>query len=518
MTNVVDEYPEYTLRDLERINYKQNLMNKMSMKKMAKQLFVAAVALTAFTACSDNAIAELDSVNIEPATSGLKVNSAVLTNANGQQISSVSADMGTYYLDIKTDDVWYIETPNNMEFTPTRMYGKGSARVPVFIGNNWAEARQLSYKVNFLDEKGQVRRAGEGGQAVAQSSNTNLEGFKTIINSNTFVGYGYYPAKHMRPELCTGVQIFKMDAEKTYVVNSLAPDADELYFYAHSEDVLDKVIAVNGHPGGNFGAVKVSLDLDNVNVTRKDAFEVTIMQKSLTRSVYSREIHNWIEVKNNDNNFTDGFKECKQRFINQLKAAGTDEAKQAAADLLFNDVGTHFIIKAMLGSELDYRMAVAKAKAEKSTDVKAALDFKWTQQVKDTAKVDSSAVDSLKKLIPDSLRKNFVFHGGVMVKDSAFNAAAATSAQVKARGGDVEKVNILATGGTLNCADLAQWLLSSEPEKATMTQMLVEPIYRLFKETGGVDGESDAYTYLKKLIDKEYNLKPSLDGFGVLKE
>lgn len=494
----------------------------MIIKKMAKQLFVVAVALTAFTACSENAIAELDptpEVTQDPTST---MRSAVLTDANGQQITNVSADMGTYYLDIKTDGVWYIETPNNMEFTPTRMYGMGSARVPVLIGNNWAEARKLSYKVNFVGQNGSSRRAGEGdnNQTVTQQSNTNLDKFKEIINSNTFVGYGYYPAKHERPELCTGVKIFKMDG--AYVVNSLSPASKEEYFYAHSDSVLDKVIAVNGHPGGNFGPVKMNLDLDNVNVTRRNSFEVTIMQKALTRTVYSRRIENW-ETYATDANFTEGFIKSKTRFITQLKAAGTDEAKKlAAAELLFHDVGTHFVTQALLGSELDYRMAVAKTKAEKSTDVKAALNFKWQQQVKDTAKVDSSAVDSLKKLIPDSLRKNFVFHGGVLVKDSTFSAASATSAQVKARGGDVERVSILATGGSLNCADLAIWLLSTEPEKATMTHLSVEPIYRLFSDSSDTSNadEKAAYDYLVKLMDtdKKYSLKVATDGFGTLGE
>lgn len=488
------------------------------MKKLTKQLFAAAVALAAFTACSDSNFTEVEQGITAPG-SGQFANSAVLTDANGQQISSVSSQFGTYYLDIKTDGVWYIETPKNMEFTPTRTFGKGSARIPVMIGNNWAEARQLSYKVNFISENASSRRAaGDNTQTVTQQSATNLEGFKQIINSNTFVGYGYYPAKHPRPELCTGAQIFKMDGNPAYVVNSLAPQSDEFYFYAHSDSVLDKVVAVNGHPGGNFGAVKMHLDLDNVNVTRKTSFEVTVMQKSMTRSVYSREIRNWEEVAVDDN-FTAGFLKSKQRFITQLTAAGNDEAKKkAAAELLFNDVGTHFVHKGLLGSELDYRLAVAKSKAEKSTDVKAALDFKWKQQIKDTARVDSAQLDSLKKLLPDSLRKNFVFHGGVMVKDSTFSAASATAAQVKARGGDVERVSILAAGGTLNCADLAIWLLTTEPEKATMTEMLVEPIYRLFKDSGGSAEETAAYNYLKYLIDTKYNLKRAQDGFGKLED
>lgn len=488
------------------------------MKKMTKQLFAAAVALVAFNACSDSNFAEFNpGVGENGAFDNQTMNSAVLTNANGEQISSVSADFGTYYLNIKTDDVWYIETPKNMEFTPTKMSGIGSARVPVMIGNNWAEARELSYKVNFVGAAAATRGSGDNTQTVTQESTTYLDNFKKRFDSNTLVGYGYYPKKNITPEMCNGQQIFKMASDSTYVTSMSLPDSYEDYFYAHSAEVLDKVIAVNGHPGGNFGAVKMSLDLDNVNVTRKNSFDVTIMQKSLIRSIYSRDIA-WIEAKNNVKNFTDGFIECKQRFIDQLKAAGTDEAKKkAAAELFFHDVGTHFVIKAQYGQGLDYRLAVLKTKAEKSTDVKAALNFKWTQQVKDTAKVDPAVADSLKKLIPDSLRKNFVFHAGVLVKDSTFSAASSTMAQVKARGQDVELVNILATGGTLNCADLAKWLLGVEPEKATITGMNVEPIYRLFKESGGTEDETAAYTYLKGLIDsKEYSLEPSQTGFGKL--
>ena len=79
-------------------------MNKKMTNKMTKQLFVAAVAFAAFTACSDNTIAELDpNPVIEPTPSVQTENSAVLTDANGQQLSTVAADMGIYYLNIKTD-------------------------------------------------------------------------------------------------------------------------------------------------------------------------------------------------------------------------------------------------------------------------------------------------------------------------------------------------------------------------------------------------------------------------------
>ena len=123
------------------------------MKKMMKQFFVAVVALAAFTACSDSNY-EGEGFETPSLFANQAMNTAILTDVNGQQLSSVSGDFGTYYLNIKTDGIWYIDTNDYMEFAPSRYYGRGSMRVPVMIGSNWAEARQLSYKVNFLDENG----------------------------------------------------------------------------------------------------------------------------------------------------------------------------------------------------------------------------------------------------------------------------------------------------------------------------------------------------------------------------
>ena len=146
--------------------------------------------------------------------------------------------------------------------------------------------------------------------------------------------------------------------------------------------------------------------------------------------------------------------------------------------------------------------------------MKAALDFKWKQQVKDTAGVDSAQLDSLKKLLADSVRKNFVFHGGVMVRDSTFSAASSTQAQLNARGNDVKKVSILTTGGELKCDDLAAWMLGAKPEEAVLTGFDVQPIYVLFN--GKSDAEQKAYKDLKELIDKSYKLDRAKDGFGKL--
>ena len=485
------------------------------MKKMTKQLFVAAMALAAFTACSDSSLTEVGPGNGEAMFGDQAMNSFVLTNADGLSVSNVSADNGTYYLNIKTDGLWYIETADNMEFTPTKMYGKGSARVPVLIGNNWAEARNLSYKVNFMNENGSVRRAGETSQTVTQDALTSLERFKKIVNSNVFVGYGFMRTKSPIAELCTGIQIFNMEAINevdTLVKHDFAPETKEEYFYHTSDSMMDKRVAVKGNPGGNFGSVKLGLSAD-VNVNRVSHTGQTVVQKSLTRSMYSRELA-WEKAWFNDANYSQGYKYYKKLFINQFAAAGNDAAKKkAAADDFFRIVGTHIITKCLLGCELNYRMTVDSSKTVNSTDVKAALDFKWQQQIKDTTGVDSATKAKILQQMQDSTKlKNFFFSGGVQVTDAQFDAASSTKAKVKARGNDIQLVNILATGGSLNCTDLAQWMLGAEPEKAAMVGMQVHPIYDIFDGSNVNSDEGKARAYLVEYIDKNFSLDENKYG------
>lgn len=487
------------------------------MKNWTKQLLVAVVAISALTACSDSNLSDVESGVPAPPPQG--TNSAVLTDASGNQVSCLSSKFATYYLDIKTNGAWYIESSDNMEFTPTKMLGKGNTRVPILVGNNWAEARQLSYKVNFINETSSMRRAGEANEAsqtVTQESATDLTKFKEIVNSNIFVGYGYNATKNSVPELCTGIEIFKMDSLNTtaLVTSSLSPQAKEMYYYHHSDSVLDKIIAVNANPGGNFGVVKLGIGV-GVNITDQTDFRETVMQKSLTRSIYGREI-DFADAQMDQRNFTKGFLYYKDRFVTQFKTAGDNaDKKKKASEEFFNVVGTHFIAKALLGCELNYRINVDSSKTNKATSVKAALDFKWQQQVKDTTGVDSVTKAKILELMKDSTKlKNFVFKGNVQVTDSVFNAATSTTAKVKARGGDVERVNILATGGSLLCEDLAAWLLGTEPEKAVMVGIITQPIYFLFDIKD--PDELAVYEYLKDYIDTNYKINDP--SFGVLKD
>ena len=482
------------------------------MRKMTKKLFVAAVAALSLTACSESTTEGVSEIPALPTGE----NTAVLTDGSGQKVSSLSAKSNTYYLDIKTNGAWYIEIPENNEFIPTKMYGTGSARVPVIVGNNLVGTRMLTYNVKFLDGNGQLTRAeGDGGQTVTQDALYSLDRFKKVVNSNVFVGYGYMPTKNAVPELCTGIQVFKMEALNNVdelVKHDFAPQTKEEYYYHTCDSMMDKLIAVKGDFGGNFNVVKLGLSAD-VNVRKASAYNQIVVQKSLTRSMYSRELA-WDKAWLSDTCLSVGYKHYKDQFIAQFKDANGDKTKQtAAAEEFFRIVGTHVVTKCLLGCELNYRMTSETKKTKNLVDVKAALDFKWQQQIKDTAKADSATKAKIMQLMKDSTKlKSVFFKGDVQYTNDQFDAATSTKAKVKARGNDVEKVNILATGGSLNTTTLAEWMLGHEPEKASMVGMQVHPIYDIFDGKKPDSDEGKARAFLVEYIDKNYPLDQNKYG------
>ena len=482
------------------------------MRKMTKKLFVAAVAALSLTACSESTTEGVSEIPALPTGE----NTAVLTDGSGQKVSSLSAKSNTYYLDIKTNGAWYIEIPENNEFIPTKMYGTGSARVPVIVGNNVVGTRMLTYNVKFLDGNGQLTRAeGDGGQTVTQDALYSLDRFKKVVNSNVFVGYSFTPTKHAVPELCTGIQVFKMERYNNndeFVKHDFVPQTKEEYYYHTCDSMMDKLVAVKGDFGGNFNVVKLGLSAD-VNVRKASTTGQIVVQKSLTRSMYSRELA-WEKMFLKDSCYSEGYTHFKQIFIDDFKAAGGDVNKRkAAAEAFFKIVGTHVVTKCLLGCELNYRMTSDTKKTKNLVDVKAALDFKWQQQIKDTAKADSATKAKIMQLMKDSTKlKSVFFKGDVQYTNDQFDAATSTKAKVKARGNDVEKVNILATGGSLNTTTLAEWMLGHEPEKATMVGMQVLPIYYFFKASDPNTDEGRARAFLVDYIDKNYPLDQSKYG------
>lgn len=79
-----------------------------------------------------------------------------------------------------------------------------------------------------------------------------------------------------------------------------------------------------------------------------------------------------------------------------------------------------------------------------------------------------------------------------------------TEAKVNIRGGNVNEVCILATGGVLENEQVLSWQQSVEPSTAVMIDMKLVPIYLLIND-------QTAHDALKAYVDKEGSLDKKED-------
>lgn len=501
------------------------------MKNFLLPVATAIVSVAMLTACSD------DSMLYEPGTTDTPVvtvpvqNSVVLTDAKGNSVSNLSGEYGNYYLNILTDGEWNVTCENAFIHLPFRS-GVGSARIPVQIGNNWTGNRDYQIDVHFAT--GDSRAGGATGSASGTQNGTSTPSeLKDIVSSNIFVGYAFTPGRSTDPEFCTGISVFDVPAliSANKLLDSYYETSKQYYYESESDSTLDKTIVGNGKAGGTFKKFGIEAGADGGS-SHKEGKSGRSGQMSLLQTHFTRELSlgNLVDNTGKLTNTTTGYEYFKTRFINAVKAAGTnEEAKKRSVKDFIEVVGSHIVLKASLGTELDYRIRVDSTYLNDSVGVKAVLGCKFQSIVK-PAKKDSIANDST--VVPpvptdttavDSTARAANIRAGapttsgdkggttiqvgaeVSYSNAVKQAASSTEAQVKVRGGQVGKVNILVTGGELSASTVAEWQLTIEPKNATMVDIYVIPIYHLF-DTLNAD-EAAAKEALTKYIDANYMLK-----------
>ena len=122
---------------------------------------------------------------------------------------------------------------------------------------------------------------------------------------------------------------------------------------------------------------------------------------------------------------------------------------------------------------LDYYIAMDQNLLTDSMTVTGALDIKFQTSVTVTG---DGGYDDVKK-----------------------NSVKNVEAKINVRGGDVSKVSILTTGGTLTNETLLAWQQSIVPQSAVMIDMKLVPIYQLINDP-------TAHDALKAYVDKEGSL------------
>lgn len=576
------------------------------MKKNYFFLATAALGVMSLASCSQD---ELVTENPVIPSTGIEepaefyANSARLVDANGNEVSSFSNKFNKCFLEIKSAGAWSIENDNAFVYV-SRKSGYGNALVPVQVGVNWDQARNFVLNVEFdeattrADDKSTTTVTG------GQAANEKLNAVKDNISSNLFVGYGYTPGMASQPELSTNIQIFDLSVIKAAETDKLKGKnviQDELFessyqqwVESNTEENLDLKISGSLSASGTFTKFGIKAT-GSGSMSSSENTTTVCTQKMLVHTHFTREIH--YDQLIGDNGYltdylTPGFKYYKKNLISAIKKNPT-KAEELAMDFV-EVVGSHFVTKASLGYELDYRMMMDSTGFRDTIQASAVLNCKFQSVVKpeteslpngDYSKYEAYSVsliyhdddhkdsifttnhkieEEFKLPAKDPVKKKYVFLGwykddkkiekdydirklltknndnikleakwksekeesatpetpqegnktnielGASVKFSAAvqRVASGLDAQVRLRGGDVSKVNILVTGGQLESSQVSEWLLSIEPERATMVDVQILPIYHLFSADGD---EANAYSALKTYIDKYYPKTPKTE-------
>ena len=448
---------------------------------MKKNLFLAGLMMTAIcvsnSSCSDNTV---ENAIEEELKSEAKASSLTLVDANGNPISSVSGQCGTYYLDVKCEGEWSLSSQEGFIAMPITE-GKGDARVPVIIGTNWQGARKGAIS---LKTAGATTRA-EGGsttQSIDQSAEFNPEEVAKFISSNKGAGYSYQPYENYC--LGTHVQLFNIAnlrsvGEETgvnLIVDESMPNVlQEIQTASTKEDLANK-LSVAASVSLNFSAFTADVKgaYGSSETSSKNRSYAVKRMKSV---LYTREINylNIIALAEKSDTMRNkllapGFIKLIDEFQKRVKQATDDNTKKKICKSLVDEMGPCFISKSVMGCVLDYYISIDNSELSDSVSISGALDMAIKQSIT-------------------------ISGNGGYGSDKNFESKS-MEATLNIRGGETNQVSILTTGGSLKDTELLAWQQSVVPKKAVMIDMKLVPIYTLIPD---YDAKQALKDYLEEI-------------------
>ena len=128
-------------------------------------------------------------------------------NESGKEVNNLPGTFGTYYLDIKAQGKWKLESTTPF-LALDRKSGEGPARVKLLVGSNWGAARTGGVTLYSADAAS-TRAEGDGTTTtVNQTSKFDPSDVKDLLSSNKGAGYSYQPYSNYC--LGTHIQLFNM--------------------------------------------------------------------------------------------------------------------------------------------------------------------------------------------------------------------------------------------------------------------------------------------------------------------
>ena len=445
-----------------------------------------AAGLCLNTACTDDELTNgIDNALQQPTIQ--------LVDASGNPVSMISGKYGKYYLKVEADGKWEVKSQNDFIALP-QAKGEGDATIPVLIGCNWGEARVGGISISRQD----VTTRAEGGTTVTvnQTAEFDPESVKNLLSSNKGAGYSYQPYSNYC--LGTHIQLFnmgKLDSIQnasgySLITDEIYPVVEEEVTTADSESALTEKLSI---------AASVNLNFNSFAADVKGAYESSSSStakkqyavKRMKSYQYTREVNfmNIMAMANEDKDMANvilapGFRMMKKNFednIDSLAAKNTDGTLDAeikkACKTFVDEIGPCFVSKSVMGCVLDYYISINESELSDSLSVSGALDIKVSSSInaKGEGEYGQAEIDKVKNV----------------------------EAKINVRGGEVSKVSILTTGGTLENEVLRDWQQSITPQKAVMIDMKLVPISLLITNPVAKAYLQDYLETVGKLTDEE---------------
>jgi hypothetical protein len=406
-----------------------------------------------------------------------------ILGTSGNGFVNTGASYGEYTAYINVPGKWSIETTKGLANVYPSV-GEGPTKVVVQVGENWGAMRE---NVLTLTPQGTSRRAAGDSQynlSVIQSGNPSLDSVSTIFSSNKGAGYSYMPGG----EYCDGalIQLFNLVTLDSIqqatgvrlISDDIFPQTNQEFLTAESEEGIKKAVIVNASAGMHFGSVK-SKGTGNGSVSvgvgkgHEEKSKNKYALKRVTNTQFTREIH-YMNVmallekattrEEKMKLLSPGFYSVQETFAKDIKAAQGNTTKQYdLCSKFLDEFGPCFISKSVMGSVLDYQISVDSTALRDTLGVKVALEASFQTKVKNKNVGGKGSFD-------------------IGVSKEAEELMAKTTASVKVRGGDVSKVCILVTGGSLEDSEVTAWQNSCRPIQAVMVDMSLLPIYVLIAD------------------------------------
>ena len=414
-----------------------------------------------------------------------------ILGASGQGVMNTGASYGEYTAFINVPGKWSVATSKGLANVYPSV-GEGPTTVVVQVGENWGATRE-----NVLTLKTEeVGTRGNGDQtynvAILQSSNPERDSVSTVFSANKGAGYSYMPGG----EYCDGalIQLFNLVTLDSIqratgvrlISDVIYPQTSQEYVTADSEEGITKAVTVNVSAGMDFSSVK-SKDQESsgsgsigvgVGTSSEKKSKNKYALKRQKNTQFTREIQymNVMDLVDKATTreekmklLSPGFYSVQETFAKDIAAAKGNTVRQYSICRKFLDeFGPCFISKSVMGTTLDYQISVDSTLLSDSLGISLALEASFQSKVNNKSSGGEAT-----------------FHFGY--SDASKGLMSKTQATVKVRGGDVSKVCILVTGGTLDDYDVTAWQNSCRPTRAVMVDMSLVPIYVLI-----VDAEARA--------------------------